>query len=229
MTRNLRRVGIGLLVGCLWCSVAHAGKEIYGIGGVNLANAGGDAELLGASLASGLESAVGGSWTSSKKMRAGFAGGVGFGFMGSGILGGAVEVHYAARGLKYNFFETTGGLYVKTTMKLDYMEFPVLLQIVPPSAGAVRPVFVLGPVLGVRASSNFAVESGGSADLSDSMKRTYLGGIAGVGMRVRTVEGSAFLLQARFLMGFSNLLDDPTIKIRPQDFAILTGYSIGLP
>jgi hypothetical protein len=229
MSRNHWRVGIGLLLLCLGSSVAFAGKEIYAVGGLNLANAGGDADLLGAALGTGLESQVGGTWISNKKMRTAFDGGIGFSFTGAGIMGGAVEVHYAARGLKWDFLETSGsGALVKTTMRLNYVEVPILLQITPESSGSVRPVFVLGPVVGFRASSNFVVESGGSVDLSSGMKSTYFGGVAGVGMRVRTVGGSAFLLQARFLMGFSNLIDDPTVKIRPQDFAILAGYSIGL-
>ena len=162
-------------------------------------------------------------------MRTGFDGGVGFSFTGAGILGGAVEFHYVARGLKYDFVETTGsGLLIKTTMKLDYVDIPMLLQITPRAAGPVRPVFVVGPVVGFKTSANFAVDGGGSADLGSAAKSTTFGGVVGVGMRIRTVEGSGFLLQARFQAGFSNLLDDPTIKLRAQDIAVLAGYSFGL-
>ena len=228
----LSGVAIGLLLLSAFCPAASAGKDIYFVGGLNLANLSGDADQFGDALADTLESQVGGTWTSSKSIRVGFDGGIGFGYWGSGALGGAIELHYASRGVKWDINEQSGsGIKLDAKLKLDYVEIPVLLQVSPSSPSKVHGQFLVGPVLGIRASSKFDVEGGGGAsstDISDDMKSTYFGGLAGAGIRIQTQPGSAVLLQARFLLGFTNLVDDPDFNVKPQDFTFLAGYSIGL-
>jgi hypothetical protein len=209
---------------------ASAGKDVYILGGVSLANLGGDAELFGQALAATLESQAGGSWTSDKKMRSGFDFGLGFGYSKDSPWGAAGEVHYVQRGAKWDLAEVTGsGILLHTTMKLDYVEIPLLLRVTSQSTAKTRPFFVLGPVLGIRASSKFEVSGFGSASSQDlsGMKSTYWAGLIGAGAQIRLGERSALLLQARYQLGFSNLVDDPTFSTKPQDFAFLAGYSKG--
>jgi hypothetical protein len=226
-------VAIAALLVCLSCLPAHAGEEMYVLGGLCLANLGGDAEQFGQDLATELNSEIGGVWTSDKKMRTGFDVGAGVSYeRPDGVLGGAIEARYVTRGTKWDFTEVSvTGIQVKSTLKLDYVEIPVLAQVSPQTNSRVRPVFQLGPVLGIRASSRLKAEGPGgsiSTDLSDGMKSAYFGGLVGAGMKVRTATKTSLLVQARYQLGFSNLIDDPVLSFRPQDFSFLIGYSFGL-
>jgi hypothetical protein len=226
-------VVIAALLLCLSCLPAHAGQEMYVLGGMCLANLGGDAELFGQQLADGLGADIGGVWTAEKKMRTGFDFGVGLGYEApSSVVGGAIEAHYVTRGTKWNFTEVSvTGIQVKTTLKLDYVEIPFLAQVSPQTGSRVRPVFLLGPVLGIRASSSLKAEGPGgtiSTDIGDGMKSTYFGGLVGAGMKVQTTAKSSFLVQARYQLGLSNVIDDPDISFKPQDFSVLLGYSFGI-
>jgi hypothetical protein len=230
------KIGLGLALGSLLlfavCPAAAAGQEVYFLGGASLANLGGDADLFGETVALGLEEELPGSvWRSEMGMRLGFDVGAGFAYMGPGIWGVAGEVRYVNRGATYQIDELSGsGLRLDATLKLDYVEIPVLLQVAPKTSGSVQPVFVAGPVLGIRASSNFELEIEGESaeqDISEGMNSTYFAGLLGAGMRIRTTEKSAVLVQARFQLGLSNLVDDEGFSIKPQDFSILAGYSVG--
>jgi hypothetical protein len=226
-------VAIAALLLCLSCLPAHAGPEMYVMGGMCLANLGGDAELFGQDLADGLSSEIGGVWTAEKKMRMAYDFGVGLGYEASeSVLGGAIEAHYVSRGTKWNLTEVSAtGVQVKTTFKLDYVEIPFLAQVSPQTGGRARPVFLLGPVLGIRASSSLKAEGPGgsvSTDVSEGMKSTYFGGLVGAGLKVRTATRSSFLVQARYQLGLSNVIDDPDISFKPQDFSFLIGYSFGI-
>jgi len=229
------KIGLGLVLGLsllgALCPTVAADQEVYLLGGACMANLGGDAELFGDALAAALEEGLGGSWTSEKKSRFGFDIGLGYSYLGTGIWGFAGEVRYVNRGAKFDINELTGsGIGVDANLKLDYVEVPLLVQLAPKTTGSVQPVFVAGPVLGIRASSKFEVEVEGesaSEDLSDGMKSTYFAGLLGAGMKIRTAEKSAVLVQARFQLGLSNLIDDEELNTKPQDFSILAGYAVG--
>jgi hypothetical protein len=223
-------LGLVLVLLCCGCPTASAAQEVYLLGGPVIANLGGDAELFGDALAASIEQEIGGTWESQKQTRLGFDIGAGFSYMGPGIWGAAGEVRYVSRGVKWEINELTGsGLRLDSAMKLDYVEIPLLLQLAPQTTGSVRPVFVAGPVLGIRASSKFEVEVQGQSASEDieGLKGTYFGALLGAGMKIRTTEKSSVLLQARFQLGLSNLVDDPNYSIDPQDFSILAGYAVG--
>src|SRR5262249_3570135 len=142
------------------------------------------------------------------------------------------EFHYVQRGAKWDLAQVSGGSgHVVHTLKLDYVEIPLLLRVTSQSSASIRPFGVLGPVFGIRASSKADLSGSGisdSGDISDVMKGAYWGGLFGGGLRVRTSERSALLFQARYQLGFSNLFNSPTVSMKPQDFAFLAGYSKGL-
>ncbi len=232
------RIGPVLLVGLLLLTFAApasaAGPELYLLSGVAMSNLGGDAEEFGDLLAVGLETEFpGSSWTSTKKSRTGYDLGVGARYGTSDLLRGVFEVRYATRGAKYDLREISGADVSATmTLKLAYLEMPLLLEVTPAVSGSVRPVFVVGPVLAFKATSEATIEAeGGGASVSvtqdlDGMKSAAFGGIVGAGISVKTGSNSNFLLQGRFHAGFNNLVDDPDFSIKPQDFSILAGWSM---
>jgi outer membrane protein with beta-barrel domain len=224
-------VVLGLLA-LLPCRSESAEKNLYFLGGVTFSNLSGDADQFGDALALTLTSSVGGTWTSDKNTRTGFDVGAGFGLRSESPLGWAAEVHYVERGVDWDLREISGsGVTLNTSMKLAYVEIPILAQVIPKSGAKTRPVFFLGPVLGIRASSSFDVSGAGasnSQDISDGIKSTYYAALFGAGLDMRLNQKSSLLLQGRFQVGLSNLIDDPTFSVKPQDFSLHAGYSTRL-
>jgi hypothetical protein len=229
-------VAIALLLLTIAVPVSAAKPEIYPLGGLAVSSLGGDAEEFGDLLALVLEDELPGSqWRSTKKSRTGFDIGLGVRYGASEVVGSVVEVRYATRGVKYDLTELTGtGVGATTTLKLNYIEMPVLLEFTPEVTGSVQPVFVAGPVLALKASSKFTVEAEGggtsvssTTDLSDGVKSTAFAGLIGAGVKIKAGAKSSFLLQGRFQAGFSNLIDDPVFSVKSQDFSILAGWSFG--
>ena len=222
-------LGIGLVLASIGCPPAFAGREVYLIGGMSFNNLGGDAELFGQVFAAELEAAIGGTWTSQKKMRSGYDVGLGVGFTSSGVLGGAVELRYVTRGAKYQFSETSGSFLGLTgTWKLDYVEIPTLIRVTPRVSGSIRPVLLIGPVLGIRSSSDFEVSvpgSSASVPVAEAMKGTYVAGLVGWGATVAFTPRTSLQLQARYQHGFTNLVDATDPGFKSTGFSILTGLS----
>lgn len=222
-------VGTGLLLAFIGCPPAFAGREVYLIGGVSLSNLGGDADLFGRAIADQLEVDIGGAWTSQKKVRTGFDMGLGVSYTSPGVLGGAIELRYATRGAKYQFNENSGsGLSATGTWKLNYVEIPVLVRVVPQVSGSIRPVLLFGPVLGVKASSIFEVAAEGnsaSVPVGETMKSTYFAGLAGGGIIVGFSPQTSLQLQARYQQGFTNLFDATEPVFKSTGFSIMAGLS----
>jgi hypothetical protein len=215
------------------CPTALAAeREFSFVGGMTISNMGGDATLLGEALASGLESTVGGTWTSQKRTRTGLDVGVGLGLSSSGPVGAALEMHYVTRGVNWNLDELSGsGIRVKTGLKASYLEFPLLLQASPRASGSVRPLFMIGPVVGIKTSATFSAKGPGgssSTDAGDGVKAANLACLIGAGVKIRASSRSSVVLQTRFQTGLTNALDDPVLTAKPQDFALLAGYSFRL-
>lgn len=224
---------LGALLLCLAGPAAAAGFELYLLGGPVFAKLGGDADEFGRQLTQELaDEFPGTSWTGDTKGRTGFDLGAGLSYTQNGVVGGALEARYVQRGGKWELKETSGtGTSVTTTMKLDYLEIPLLLQVTPQTEGKIRPMVVIGPVLGFRTSSKFDVEANdgsGSVDIGDGMKSTYFAGLVGAGGKLQAAEKVSVILQARFQLGFSNLIDDPDLSFKPQDFSVHAGVSFAL-
>lgn len=212
---------------------ASAAKELYFLGGLVVANLGGDASTIGEGLAAELDSDPGGTWTSSKGTRTGFDVGAGLSFSKSSPWGGAVEVHYVKRGVNWKLDEVSGAGFpqVKTGLDLGYIEFPLLVQFSPATQSNIHTVLQAGPVIGLKSSANLKVEVSGqstSLGFSDAIKGSYVAGMLGAGVKIRAATKSSVLLQARFQYGFTNVIDDPVLSASPQDFSFLAGYSVGL-
>jgi hypothetical protein len=224
-------LGLSLL---LSCPAAGAGTAFYLLAGPTIADLGGDAVQIGRDLADGLTIEAGGDWRSKKGSKLGYDAGVGFLYSSpAGPLGLAAEARLARRGTSWDLTDASGTYSdVTTRVNLTYVEIPVMLQISPQTSSSVRPEFLLGPVVGIRASSSFEAEGGGgssSVDFDDAAESAYFGGVLGAGIRIRATPTSAFLLQARMLAGLTNVLEDVTgYEAKPLDFSLLAGYSFGL-
>lgn len=137
------------------------------------------------------------------KMKTGFHLGVLAEIMISDKFGIQPEVLYSTQGAKSDasIFEEFGD--VDVTLKLDYVAVPVMLKYF------VSPGFSLeaGPQFSFLSKSEIEAEFGGekeSEDLKDDTESFDLGAALGVGYGLP----QGFLVQARYVMGFSDVYTD---------------------
>ena len=129
-------------------------------------------------------------------------------FFGTGL-------HYAMRGSKED----------DATLKLNYIELPLLIGYRFPTAGAVRPYVMGGGHVAFKAGCNLAGESGGvSASMSCEdagleVKSTDFAAIGGAGLNF-LVGANTFSVDLRYAMGLQDIAEDASIKNR--------GFTLGL-
>jgi hypothetical protein len=222
-----------LLVSVVLVSPAHSVQGRLGFfGGLNVANLGQDADELGDDLASELQTQLGGSWSSSKESKFGLGLGMYYFLRLKPSVGLQVEAQYVRRGVGYDITEASTGT-VDTHFKLDYFEVPVLLRLTPPTSGPVEALFLVGPVIGFQASADLRASAMGqsnSEDVSDAFNSVSFGALGGVGMSILVGGQAHIVLQGRYFLGLTNVLDDPsgTYSARPNDFGFFAGMEFGI-
>jgi len=135
------------------------------------------------------------------RARDGFVAGA-FAVLRSPLFEVQTEVLYAQRG----FTHAQGG--VTETLKLDYLEVPVLLRKDLPGAG-LRPYLLLGPVLGfnIRARDKITgalTKATLDLDVKDEIKDTDFGMLAGAGVRA----AHRILVEIRYVYGLSKVTEN---------------------
>jgi hypothetical protein len=114
------------------------------------------------------------------------------------------EVLYSMKGAKFE--ESSADDF---TIKLDYIEVPVLLQYNIPTQGNVKPVLFAGPAVAFNMSAKLegTIDSA-SADVDiDNVKSVDIGIAAGAGVELKSGT-TTFGFEARYTLGLGNVLDD---------------------
>jgi hypothetical protein len=103
------------------------------------------------------------------------------------------------------------------TLKLDYLDIPVLARLSFGAAG-LKVYGFAGPSFNVRikAESEF---DGETTDLSEDVEKTDISFVAGIG-----VEVSKLLVEGRWLKSVKNISLDKDFDVKPQGFAIMAGF-----
>jgi hypothetical protein len=190
MSRTAR---VGLAVACWAAASAAVAQDIeFGIkGGGSLA------EL------SGSDDAVDDSVSKSRK---GFVAGAYLAFPLGDTVSLQPEALFTQKGQSFDFTD----LDVDTTLKLDYVEVPLLIKARFGGDG-IRPYLFAGPYVGFRIKAEVVVdaEDAGSTtnDLEDETKGTDYGIVGGAGLEFPAGSG-AFLLEARYARGLTSIASD---------------------
>ena len=178
-----------------------------------------------------------------KQARLGFVGGVTADVPFTPSLGLRTEVLYAQKGFKTSFnFEGTdeaGDFDASQTIQLDYLEVPVLLNVMIPmqnglevgvQAGAV-PAFKLRAALncgGEADDDQFCEPEGDAAreEFDSQFKSFDLGGALGL-----TVGAGPFAVDARYTLGLLNVVDEEELEeddsVKNGVFSIAAIYRFG--
>lgn len=122
-------------------------------------------------------------------------------------LGIRPEVLYSQKGAKYEEGEA------KVTLKVDYLEIPILIQFAIPTEGSLKPILLAGPYVGIKMSAKTVMEIGDQSseeDMGDEVKSTDFGLMFGAGV----VFSDRFEISARYSMGFTSI---PDVEIEDVD------------
>ena len=184
---------------------ADAAKWAGFKGGVNMADISGD----------DVEDLVG-----DTEMRNGFSGGA---FFGVGIgeqFGVQIEGLYVMKGAKA---DSSG---VEATLKLDYIEFPILFVAKLPAGDKLNFNLFAGPTLAFKIKSEVDVE-GVTFDLDDDTKGFEFGAAIGAGFEY-LLESFSIIADARYSLGASSVFEDVggvSIDAKNRGIGIMAGVS----
>jgi Outer membrane protein beta-barrel domain len=101
------------------------------------------------------------------------------------------------------------------SLKLDYIEFPLLVKANFQTTGNVRPFAVFGPGIGFRTAAHIDDD-----DIEDETGSTDFSLIFGGGVTI----GHA-IVEARYDIGLSDIATDEDGSAKTRTFSILVGYS----
>ena len=160
--------------------------------------------------------------------RTGLIGGVFVTFHITPVLGIQPELLYSQKGVSFNSSD------VDATLKLDYIDVPVLLRFNIPTDGAqVRPFFVAGPAFGIQVNCGIKASSDGMSGSVDcdriddesgidfNTKTFDFSGVLGAGLDFN-IGQQTLMLGARYEHGFSEVFDGATAKNRT--WSIVAGF-----
>jgi len=126
----------------------------------------------------------------------------------------------------------------KVTFKLGYLEIPILLKYKINLPGPVQPYVFAGPNLGFVFSSNQFQEAGGQSaetDMKDETSSINFGIDFGAGAGFQVTPMTVVLLDIRYALGLSNMLNDKgkqsfgaNQSIKTNGFQIVAGVMFGL-
>jgi hypothetical protein len=189
MTKSTARVGLAIAL-LASASVAGAQDLEFGIkGGASLADLADPDDAFG---------------DAESSTRNGFVAGAFLAFPLGDSVSLQAEALFAQKGAKFEFEN------LDTTLKLDYVEVPLLLKYRFGGEG-IRPYVFAGPYVGFRTKAEVEVDAGGDGtstdELEDETKSTDFGAVAGGGLEFPAGSG-AFLLEARYARGLTNIASD---------------------
>lgn len=148
--------------------------------------------------------------------------------------GGAVAGFLQVRGLRALGLQLELGLTNRGTEavmdgeslgehSLDYVDLAFLGRIEQPSNPV--SVYVLAGALGsYLLRARVKNPSGVPTDVTDQFERFDWGGRVGVGLGIGPFSWGTLLLEARYDVGFDDLIADPDVTIHNRTFSILLGY-----
>jgi hypothetical protein len=146
------------------------------------------------------------------------------------------ELLYTMKGAKEKSVEEIGGVNVdiETSMKLNYLEIPLLFKVNFPTEGKIKPCLYAGPAFGIlisaKAKAKASAEDASAeaeVDIKDLVKSTDFGIIAGAGVGYEMEKGMLFL-EGRYEIGLTTI-DNPPAGVIAGDvknsvISIMVGY-----
>jgi hypothetical protein len=140
------------------------------------------------------------------------------------------EVLYTMKGVRWEG-GINGATPLKIWIKLDYLEIPVLVKIIVPTPGGVKPFLFAGPVLALKLSSKVKAEYAGDSEEEDiedeNMKSTDFGLVIGAGVDFGLgIPGTGKMtLDVRYSLGLSTISAFEGDDVKNGVFSLMVGFS----
>ena len=132
------------------------------------------------------------------------------------------EVLFAMKGAKW---DSAG---YEVNYKINYIEIPVLLKVLLPTEGKIKPALYAGPAIGILMSSK--ASNGEEVDMKDETKSTNFSLVAGAALGYQLEKGAIFA-EARYDVGLATIgkteddVDGEEPSIKTSDIMVMVGYA----
>lgn len=126
---------------------------------------------------------------------------------------------------------------VEMTWKFYYVDINVLAKVTVPTEGNIKPHFLAGPYLGIKASHGWssdpeaddATAKETDEQLDEYLKGTDFGLIFGAGIDYVLDSGHMITLEGRYGLGLTSIIDDDpeegSVDVKNNSITFLLGYS----
>jgi len=130
------------------------------------------------------------------------------------------EVLYTMKGAKFE--ETIDGETIKFEMNFSYLEIPVLLKLMIPTPGGIKPSLFAGPTLAIKLSAKEKLVYAGETEEDDieEMKDTDFGLIIGAG-----VDFGKLTVDLRYVLGLTTISEEAEEEAKNGVISLIVGYS----
>ncbi len=137
------------------------------------------------------------------------------------------EVLFMMKGAEYTETDPLIGD-ITAKFKLNYIEIPVLVKVMIPTTGNVKPVIFAGPAVGFLMSANVEAEALGISiddDIKDETKSIDFGLAFGAGVGFEITQGT-ITLDARYTLGLTTIDDTADeFDVKNGVISIMGGFS----
>ncbi len=111
-------------------------------------------------------------------------------------------------------------------VNLDYLEIPVLVKYTLGSENRMRPIFYIGPAMGIKLNSYASMNGEDYKLADDGFKGTDFGLIFGLGGSLKRGSDHEMTLEVRYNLGLSSIDNtEENAGIKNQNFSFMIGYS----
>ncbi len=138
------------------------------------------------------------------------------------------EILYTQKGAKHSFWQWQ---IIEETVKLSYLEIPILIKITEPTPGMFKPNLFVGPYFGYNLIARRRTEIDGQleeeVDIDEDTKDLDLGIILGGGADVVFPFGT-IVLDGRYGLGLITTDEEGRHEVKNKVISFMLGYSLRL-
>jgi Outer membrane protein beta-barrel domain len=162
------------------------------------------------------------------KILPGFYAGIGVIYSDDSRFGFSLDALYSQRGAKFEVGANQFGGPYSATVRVNYLEVPVLARYFLNDGGSFRPNVFLGPSLGLRLGAKTTNKTYNSTvDSKDFYNAAEVGLTGGVQLNFRVADRQRLTVDARYTLGLTDITTDAT-TVRNSTISVGVGYNFGV-
>lgn len=160
-----------------------------------------------------------------QKNRTGFIGGLGITYSKSSFFALTGKVLYHQKG------NTMDSANLERSLRLDYLEVPILARFFLIQEGRFRPNLFVGPTFSYLLYKSYETNDNGSlppGTRKEDFNTFDFGVTGGIGLNYRITESFRLLLDARYNYGISDIMKSAAMNVNNQGVAVTLGVSFAI-